>query len=347
MMVLGLAGYTKSRKSTLARYLVNVANFELIEMSDPIRENIKQEKGSISNVYELIKRLEDFRAKYGENILAKIALEKIQSSKNTNFAIAGVRSFDDHMFFKQNIEGYYSIFLHTSPEKRHQRLLNDPTSIAKNKEDFEFLDIQCNNQGIINLANDVDYTIVNDDGFPLTFYEQMENILLAIKNKHAFPITIKDFNNNIITKKSNKMKEKGYQVKKLPVYKDRIPENGELISRVIKDRGELTNISISTANHVAYVEFPIDGVPRANHYHEEKQEYLYLIKGKVKLFIRRGGRPEETVEEILIDEGSLVFIEPGWAHAYVTIEEGFAVEFSPTPYEIIRKDKVVDFIIKK
>lgn len=209
------------------------------------------------------------------------------------------------------------------------------------------MDLQCNNQNITDLANDVDYIIVNDDGFPLTFYEQMENILLSIKKDNISPVTIKDFNHNTIITKYIKMKKKGFQVKRLPVYKDKIPENGELISRVMKDRGELANISIGSVNHIAYVEFPIDGVPRANHYHEEKQEYLYLIKGKVKLSIRRGGRPEEEVEEILIEEGSLVFIEPGWAHAYETIEEGFAIEFSPTSYDTIRKDKVVDYIIKK
>lgn len=119
MIVLGLAGYIKSRKSTLARYLAYSANFDIIEMSDSIREIIKEEKRIISNVHELIKRLNDFRNECGEDILAKIALKKIQSSKNTNFAIAGIRSFEDHMFFKQNIEGYYSIFIHTFPEKRH------------------------------------------------------------------------------------------------------------------------------------------------------------------------------------------------------------------------------------
>ncbi|MCL2065321.1 MAG: hypothetical protein FWG98_13265 [Candidatus Cloacimonetes bacterium] len=64
------------------------------------------------------------------------------------------------------------------------------------------------------------------------------------------------------------------------------------------------------------------------------------------MFIRRGGRPEEEIEEVLITEGSLVFIKPGWAHAYKTIEEGYAIEFSPTSYDIISRDKVVDHVVE-
>ena len=245
MLVLAISGYTKSKKSALARYLANNAEFEIVEMCDPIREYIKQEKGFISNVDEIIDNICKFRRKHGDDVLAKIAFERIKSSKNDKFVIVGLRSYIDHTFLKQNVKHYRSIFIHTTTEKRHQRLLDDPTSIAKNKEDFNTLDRESYKQGIINIANEADFFIINDDGFPLTCYEQMENVLLLI-NRKIPSLLIKDFNLKTIIQRSDKMIEKGYIVKKLPSYIDHIPENGEPISRVFKEKGELTNISAST-----------------------------------------------------------------------------------------------------
>lgn len=141
------------------------------------------------------------------------------------------------------------------------------------------------------------------------------------------------------------MKDNGYEITVLPVYSNNIPPNGEMISRVLKEKGELTRICITPSNYIAYVTFPKGGVPRANHFHEKKHEYIYLIKGKIKVYIRRGGCLSDSINVITLSSGSIIYIKPGWAHAIETIEGGYGIEFSPTNYDIIEKDSIRDYVL--
>jgi hypothetical protein len=55
----------------------------------------------------------------------------------------------------------------------------------------------------------------------------------------------------------------------------------DIVNRIIKTKGEFATLSIEPSNFIAFVEFPNDGEPRANHFHEQKIEHLYLAKGKI------------------------------------------------------------------
>jgi dTDP-4-dehydrorhamnose 3,5-epimerase-like enzyme len=108
--------------------------------------------------------------------------------------------------------------------------------------------------------------------------------------------------------------EKGYKIIKLPEYEKEIPESGSDICRLFKKKGELTFISKDSINYLAYVAFPKGGIPRGNHYHEKKLEFIYLAKGKIKLYVRPANKPEEKPEEVIVEEGSIIRMEPMWAH---------------------------------
>lgn len=319
--VILLVGLTKAKKTSIARIFSKILKADIIEMSTPFREAIEDEP----TLNQLLLSLNDYRREYGKYALANEALRQIHNTKSKNIILVGLRNFQEYIFLKSSLKNIITIFVYSSKTTRYNRLSHDETSIAKNIEDYELLDRLAINEEIDKVALSADYLIVNEFDYPITLYEQIINF---IKKNY------KDYN----------MNNNGITITKLPIYEGK-QDNMEIISRLIKPKGELSTISIDQINYLAYVDFPLDGEPRANHFHEEKEESLYLIKGKVKLFVRRGGHKDEKIEEYIIEEGSLINIKPGFAHAYITIEEGFAIEFSSSSYEIITKDKVRDIVI--
>ena len=335
-VVILLCGYTKVRKSTLSRIFSEIINCDVFEMSEPFIKLLPTNlKPSLS---ELLKSLADYRKEHGNIALAEGIFRKIQKSKKKVIIVAGLRSFADYNYLKEHCINVYTIYIHANAELRHLRLTKDPSSIAKGEGDYSLLDQLTYQEGLRYIVPYADFVFVNEPGFPLTSLEQVK---MAYDRLHKnFGVNLKSNMKEII------MNSDGVIIKKLPIYDENHAGKKDIIGRVIKAKGELTTISTDEINYLAYVEFPIDGKPRANHFHEEKIEYLYLIKGKVKLFYRRGGQPDDEVQEITVEEGSLIYIQPGFAHAYITIETGLAVEFSPTSYETIKKDKVRDYVIK-
>jgi uncharacterized cupin superfamily protein len=82
--------------------------------------------------------------------------------------------------------------------------------------------------------------------------------------------------------------------------------------------------------YVAYAELRA-GAVRGNHYHKIKQEWLYIISGKLSLVL-------EDIESGLRDtltlaRGDLAFIPTGVAHALHVQESGHAIEFSPSAFD--------------
>ena len=329
-----MSGFTKSKKSSAARMFSEIFSAEIIEMSDPFRDDVEVE----CKLDDLLETMHNYRKSNGGSSLAKIALEKVCSSDKKIFIITGVRSALDYSCLVSSNNKVYTIYVHSPALVRHNRLDRDKTSIAKGKQDYSTVDSLSYKEGIRRIVQESDYTIINDPCYPLTLLEQIKIVANSLSKNCSISIS-----SNI---KGDLMNERGVTVTKLPVYDKNHEGEKDIISRIVKPKGELATISIDAMNYLAYVDFPLDGKPRANHYHEEKVEYLYLIKGKVKLFVRRGGHPEDEVEEYIVEEGSLINMHPGFAHAYVTIEAGFAVEFSPTEYNIIERDKVRDYVVE-
>lgn len=102
--------------------------------------------------------------------------------------------------------------------------------------------------------------------------------------------------------------------------------------RLLLPAGELAQLTedATTFRYLACLELR-EETERGNHLHRRKQESFYLLSGKVSLF---GVDPlrEERVE-LALEAGDLVFIAPGIAHGLKVVESGFAVEFSPEPFD--------------
>lgn len=346
-LVVALAGYTKSRKSTHAR-LLSTAGFVHWEMSDLARRQIAPSDGQIGGIEAILKSTADLRRATGDDALAAHLVSEIQDSAHRLHVVAGLRAHADWLTFRQSFKLFQVIYLHSVPELRYGRLDSDPSSIAKGLEDYELLDRAGRAEGIRGMAAMADHVIVNDEGYPLSPFEQIVLAIerFALTNDVSIPwrtrerelLTIAHLNREEDTMTGRK----GYSIKRLPVVDESVPDSEwPDIARIVKTRGELANISYDESiNYIAYVEFPSDGVPRANHFHEEKVEHMYLVTGKVRAFYRLANDDAAVVHEELLEAGDLVTIEPGWVHAYITVEPGHAIEYSTSGLEIIGKDKV-------
>jgi dTDP-4-dehydrorhamnose 3,5-epimerase-like enzyme len=104
------------------------------------------------------------------------------------------------------------------------------------------------------------------------------------------------------------------------------------LKRLLLGKGELAQIHNDArgVRMIAYTEL-LAGIPRGNHYHRRKQEYVYLIRGSCRLVVK--DVEEGDREESVLTAGDLVLIEPGIAHAVVPLENGHALEFSESTFD--------------
>lgn len=329
-LIIIIVGLIKSKKSTLARFISRELSWPIHEMSDVVRAQFKGQY----TINDIISRIDSMRQLHGPSVLAEHVAKKIKG----NSIVCGVRSMADYEYLTQCFPTY-TIFVYSTEKTRFARLDADPTSVAKTHEEYAKTDRQAEMEGLYSIARSADITLNNELDYPATLYEQANHVCNILQTNY----------NNLdgITKRRQAMENSGYEVKNLPIYSSGKEAEHDVVSRVIKSKGELATISVEPSSFIAYVDFPCDGEPRANHFHEEKIEHLYLVKGKVKLFIRKAGDQSGRITEVTLNAGDLVTVFPGYAHAYVTEEEGFAIEFSPTSYEVIARDKVRDFVVPK
>lgn len=89
----------------------------------------------------------------------------------------------------------------------------------------------------------------------------------------------------------------------------------------VDDRGAIANILEEPINHAAIISSK-KGTVRANHYHPEQIQYVYLVSGKfesVSKDLRKGD--DAKVEKVMVDAGSLVTTPPMIAHAMRFLED--------------------------
>src|SRR5262245_2753772 len=112
-----------------------------------------------------------------------------------------------------------------------------------------------------------------------------------------------------------------------------VPAAGSpVLKRLMLPQGELAQICDGSEpfRYLAFIELKA-GSARGNHYHNAKDEWVYLIRGSVSLEVQEvTGGPRESIPLIA---GDLVRIPPGVAHALKVVESGQAVEFSSQRFD--------------
>jgi quercetin dioxygenase-like cupin family protein len=113
----------------------------------------------------------------------------------------------------------------------------------------------------------------------------------------------------------------------LPVISGRPGPDAPALKRLMLPQGELAQVHDSDEGirYLAVIETRL-GSDRGNHYHKIKEEWIYVLRGKLLVVFQdiqtneRASAPLET--------GDLLFIQTGIAHLLRTNESGQAIEFS-------------------
>lgn len=140
-IIVGLVGPFGSGKTTVAQYL-NKKGFKSIKLSGFLEEEAKKKFGKIDR-----KGLQDigneFRKKYGPDILAKWAIEKAQDEKK--IVIDGIRNLVEIKFLKKQ-DDFFLLGIMAESKLRFERLKGKNKGL-KTFEDFLRFDARDKGRG--------------------------------------------------------------------------------------------------------------------------------------------------------------------------------------------------------
>ena len=113
----------------------------------------------------------------------------------------------------------------------------------------------------------------------------------------------------------------------LPIFQGAPPADALGPKRLALPQGELANFydGAEGIRYIAGLELR-SGTVRGNHWHEIKEEQLYILSGSLLLVVQE--RESGLRENIEMQPGDLALIMPGIAHAMKTLASGYGVEFS-------------------
>lgn len=105
-----------------------------------------------------------------------------------------------------------------------------------------------------------------------------------------------------------------------------------VLKRLLLPQGELAQFydADEPLRYLAYIALR-EGTARGNHYHEVKEEGIYLIQGDVELVVEDIGSKARA--SVPMAAGDLVFIPKRVAHTLRVLQSGHAIEFSEARFD--------------
>jgi quercetin dioxygenase-like cupin family protein len=93
----------------------------------------------------------------------------------------------------------------------------------------------------------------------------------------------------------------------------------ERISPIFSDaRGDIIDILRNTAVEYATIITSKRGAVRANHYHKETYQYVYMLEGRMRVVSQM---PDESREEVILEKGDLIVNTPLEHHAFEAVDD--------------------------
>jgi len=121
------------------------------------------------------------------------------------------------------------------------------------------------------------------------------------------------------------------QIQSLPVIQGTPPADSPRLKRLFLPQGELAQFYSGEQGirYIAFAELRPDCV-RGNHYHNVKEEFVYLLSGESLLVV--DDIECKTRASTTLKAGDLVFIRTRIAHAFRPVCAGQAIEFSSAAF---------------
>lgn len=180
-MIIGVTGYIASGKDTFCEILEK-RGFKHLSLSDLLREDLK--KRNIEITRERLANLgNDLRKKFGDEVLAKKALEIIDENDWLISSIGRVKEVKE-----LKSKDFCLVFVDANQKIRYERLKNrNRTEDIISFEDFklrESIEAKGGNdmfREFDNLKKEADYIIINNDSLK-EFEDKINNFLDTLKN---------------------------------------------------------------------------------------------------------------------------------------------------------------------
>ena len=185
-MIIGVTGTLASGKDTLSNYLVSSKGFFHFSLSDAIREECDK-RGLPKDRDTLVNLGNELRAELGNDILARRAVEAVESNQAQDAVLTSIRNPAEVAYLKQQ-PGFVLISVDAPIKVRYDR-------IVARKRDSDFVDFEtfktqeekemsgaAHEQDLKSVIGMADYHLVND-GTIDEFYGKIEEILRLIMKK--------------------------------------------------------------------------------------------------------------------------------------------------------------------
>ncbi|VVB80411.1 Dephospho-CoA kinase [uncultured archaeon] len=145
-MFIGLTGSLSAGKGVIATFLKK-KGFVYISLSDELREYLKENKIQITRE-NLQNEGNKLRTKKGNDVLAKMASEKIKNQEYKNAIIDGIRNPAEVLHLQKNIKNFFLVAVDAPAEVRFKRMLaRNRESDPKNIKDFLKVDARDKGKG--------------------------------------------------------------------------------------------------------------------------------------------------------------------------------------------------------
>ena len=118
----------------------------------------------------------------------------------------------------------------------------------------------------------------------------------------------------------------------LAAFHGRPPGDAPSLKRLFLPQGELAQVYDDSEGirYLACIEL-CKGAVRGNHYHEHKQESIYVIAGEILLAVEDIATKERASFSLV--SGDLALIPVRIAHGFRTVLPGQGIEWSPTRFD--------------
>jgi hypothetical protein len=117
----------------------------------------------------------------------------------------------------------------------------------------------------------------------------------------------------------------------LPMIEGSPPIDAPRLKRLALPQGELAHFSDGeNIEYIAFVELRA-GSTRGNHFHQKKEEAVYIIRGEMMLIAQDTQTGERVT--LKLKTGDLAVVSALVAHVYQTTKPGDAVEFSKAIFD--------------
>ncbi len=157
-LVIGLTGYHRSGKDTVAKYLKKEYGFEVLTFSDILKQRLK-EKGEEATKMNMSLEGEELRKEKGNAAIAKELMKIVEEKGLKEIVLNGFISPEEVDYIRNRVMNFYLVEVQAAPRTRFERRSSEEPD---NEEEFFRRDERDKRKGFEKVMQMDDYIVRNN-----------------------------------------------------------------------------------------------------------------------------------------------------------------------------------------